>query len=119
MLSDSREKSAITDFSFEIGSSCLKGVKYIFLVFNSCPIFFADPPRASFVAIDKMTGRLFLRWAFTAIVTDESVIPFASLPSVLPISLHQMASRYICSMHCVLYQCSASLFVSSACTLVL
>ena len=42
-------------------------------------------PIASFVDIEIMRGRSLRRWAFAAISTDESVMPFESFASVLPV----------------------------------
>jgi len=48
-------------------------------------MFFADADKASFVDTAIKTGQEFLRVAFVAIVTAESVIPFASFPNVFPV----------------------------------
>ena len=48
-------------------------------------MFLADVPNASLVETAIITGRLFLKCAFVASVTDVSLIPLASFPRVLPV----------------------------------
>lgn len=59
----------------------------MFLEFKSNPRFFALNPSASLEDIPITTGELFLRCAFTAIVTGVSVIPLAIFDKVLPVGL--------------------------------
>ena len=57
----------------------------MFFLVRSFPIFCAAVARPSFVDTPIITGRLLRRCAFAASVTHESVIPFASFASVLPV----------------------------------
>ena len=50
-------------------------------------MFLAEAPSASFVAIARTTGLLFLRCAFTDIVTGVSVIPRAVFAIVFPVQV--------------------------------
>ena len=55
-----------------------------FFLFSNFPIFSAEPDNALFVDIAITTGRLFLKWDFTAIHTGVSIISFASFAIVFP-----------------------------------
>ena len=82
----------IREVGFLTGLSCPNGIKKIFFALIKSPIFFIFKPRASFVETDNKSGLSFLRWAFAAIKTGVSVIPFASFASVFPVH-GKMTSR--------------------------
>lgn len=76
--------SNTNECGFVIGLSCLNGIKYIFFLFISFPMFSKLVDNPSFVAIPIINGFSFLKCDFAAVSTGVSVIPFASFPIVFP-----------------------------------
>lgn len=69
---------------FVMGLSCLYGTKKKLFLFNSFPIFSAEPANPSFVETAITKGFPFLRCDLIAIVADVSVIPTATFAIVFP-----------------------------------
>lgn len=72
------------EFGFVIGLSCVKGMKKIFFLFISFPIFSAFVLNPSFVAIPIRTGKFFRRCAFAETRTGVSYIEDASFAILFP-----------------------------------
>lgn len=76
--------SNISECGLVIGLSCLNGIKYIFFLLISFPMFSKLVDSPSLVAIPITNGFSFLKFDFAAVSTGVSTIPFASFPIVFP-----------------------------------
>lgn len=66
------------EVGFVIGLSCVNGMKNIFLLLSSFPMFSAFVLSPSFVTIPNNTGLFFLRKVFVEFKTEVSYIEDAS-----------------------------------------
>lgn len=83
--SGSREKCATRLAGLPVGCLARRGRSKNDGRASSAPRFAALPDRPSFVETASSTGRPLRRCALQAKLTGESAMPFASLPSVLPV----------------------------------